>query len=154
VIYVIVALKPEAQAFVDKFKLPKTKQNRKITIVVSGVGTENMFKATKDTVTKMNDDDKIVNVGICGANKSFKIGQLIDGFEEDITCVESAISDKNIYAIVDMESNGFLEATKTIQNRYMFKIVSDHFEPQSVTKEGTKQLIFKNIDEIMKRIED
>jgi hypothetical protein len=34
----------------------------------------------------------------------------------------------------------------------MFKVVSDNFEPHKVTKDMAKMLIFKKIDEIMKRV--
>ena len=56
-LYVICALKPEAQAFVDKYKLPKNKQNSQITIVVSGMGLDNMFEATQNVVKTMNKND-------------------------------------------------------------------------------------------------
>ena len=141
-IYIIVALKAEAQAFVDK----------KIKVTISGIGENNMFNATSKIVKIMNKDDVIVNIGICGASKNYKIGQLIDAFEEHITCVNESVSDKNKYAIVDMESAGFIKASLHVENRYMFKIVSDHFEPQTVTKDGAKKLIFDKIDEIMEKI--
>lgn len=147
-LYIICALKAEAQAFVDKYKLSKSKQNNEITIIISGIGKESMFNATKIIVDKMNEEDIIVNVGICGANKDYKIGQLIDGFKEDLVCVDSAIFDSSIYSLVDMESSGFIDATNKIQNRYIFKIVSDHFEPHKVTKELSKKLIFNAIDDI------
>ena len=151
-IHIIVALKPEAQAFVDRFKLPKTKQNENIAVYVSGIGSKKMFEMAKKIVENMSPEDKIANVGICGANDDFKIGELIDGFKQNITCVEEEISEKGKYQVVDMESFGFLKATKEVKNRYMFKVVSDHFKPHTITKEMTKQLIFNKIDEIMDRI--
>lgn len=147
-LYIICALKSEAQAFVDKFKLPKNKQNSQITIVVSGMGSESMFNATKDIVTKMSNKDTIINVGICGGDKKFAIGELIDAREANLTCVESDISEHGKYELVDMESDGFLKATQGVENKYMFKVVSDHFEPHKVTKEKTKSLIFNVIDDI------
>jgi len=150
------ALKPEAQAFVDKYRLPKTKQNTQIAVIISGVGTDNMFNTTKDIVKKMQENDIIINVGICGANNKFKIGELLEvyipslnvGTRGSLTCVDAEISTRDDYELVDMESEGFLEATKKIKNRYIFKVVSDHFEPHKVTKEGTKSLIFNVIDDI------
>lgn len=151
--YVVVALKSEAQAFVDRFKLPKTRQDNDIAIFVSGIGVQKMFEITKKIVKKMTKEDKILNVGICGANHDFQIGELIDGFKQKLTCVDTEISKDDGYSVVDMESSGFIEATKMIKNRYMFKIVSDYFQPHTITKEKTKQLVFNQIDEIMKRIE-
>lgn len=157
-IYVILALKAEAQAFVDK-KLD-------INIVTSGVGSENMYNATKKIVRIMQKDDIIMNVGICGAATEFEIGELLEiciptqsvgtslSIKENfiLSCVDFKVNDSNKFDVVDMESAGFIDATKNIKNRYIFKIVSDHFEPNRVTKDGAKKLIFNKIDEIMQRI--
>ena len=151
-IYLIFALKAEAQAFVDK-KLD-------VNIVISGMGIQNMYNATKKIIEVMNKNDIIVNIGICGASKKFEIGELLEiyiptqsvGTNSTLTCVDKEINQRDKYDIVDMESSGFIDATNDIKNRYMFKIVSDHFEPNTVTKDGTKKLIFNKIDEIMKRI--
>ncbi|MCW9026808.1 MAG: hypothetical protein OQJ77_05780 [Thiovulaceae bacterium] len=156
-IYVIVALKNEAQAFVDKFKLNTSKCNDKISLIISGIGSENMFNTTKNIIKKMNSNDTLVNVGICGASKKYEIGQLLDAssasLRKDInlTCVDYEVSHNN-YEVVDMESKGFIEASKDVKNKYIFKIVSDHFEPSSVTKNMAKKLIFDKIDEIMEKI--
>ncbi|MFT5836455.1 MAG: hypothetical protein ACI9RG_001361 [Sulfurimonas sp.] len=151
-LYILCALKSEAQAFVDKYKLTKNKQNSQLRLIVSGMGTENMFKATQEVVKTMTEDDTIINVGICGGDKKFSIGQLIDARESNLTCVSCEISQDGEYELVDMESDGFIRATKDIQNKYIFKVVSDHFEPQKVTKEKTKSLIFNVIDDINKKI--
>ena len=47
-----------------------------------------------------------------------------------------------------MESNGFLKAAQDVENKYIFKVVSDHFVPHEVTKEKTKSIIFTVIDDI------
>ncbi|WP_373036524.1 hypothetical protein [Sulfurimonas sp.] len=147
-IYIICALKSEAQAFVDKYKLPKNKQNSQITLIISGIGSDNMFNATKSVVAKMNENDIIINVGICGADEKFAIGELIDARDKNLTCVDSEISQQGNYELVDMESEGFLRATQDVKNKYIFKVVSDHFEPQIVTKQMAKSLIFNVIDDI------
>ncbi|WP_373002741.1 hypothetical protein [Sulfurimonas sp.] len=151
-LYIICALKSEAQAFVDKYKLPKNRQNAQITLIVSGVGSENMFNATKDAVTNMSNNDTIINVGICGGDKKFAIGELIDARDENLTCVVSEISEHGQYELVDMESEGFLKAVQNVENKYIFKVVSDHFEPHKVTKDKTKSLIFNVIDDINNKI--
>jgi len=153
-LYIITALKPEAQAFIDKYKLSKTKQNSEISVVISGIGSKNMFNATTNIVNNMNKNDTLINVGICGASKKFSIGELIDASEENLTCVNEEVSETDKYEIVDMESQGFLEATKNINNCYIFKVVSDHFEPHKVTKDKTKALIFNVIDDINLRLKD
>ena len=162
--YLLFALKLEAQAFVDKFKLGKSKSNDEIAIIITGIGKENMFNSTKKLISKIKSEDSIVNIGICGASKSFKIGELIEigipmrsmGTSGDdrgfLTCVDEAIDETDTYDAVDMESDGFIEASKGFENRYMFKIVSDHFEPHKVTKDGAKRLIYEKIDEIMTKV--
>ncbi len=147
----MVALKAEAQAFVDKYKL-KNYKNENISVFISGIGKENMQISTCQVLKNFTDKDKIINVGICGASKNYELGELIDGMEKKITCVDTQISEDK-FDIVDMESAGFLEATQNIQNRYIFKIVSDHFEPKSVTKDKAKKFIFDKIDEIIKRVD-
>ncbi|EQB39173.1 hypothetical protein M947_08440 [Sulfurimonas hongkongensis] len=147
-IYIICALKCEAQAFVDKYKLDKSKKNETVTIVVSGVGKQNMQDVASRVVSEMQNDDTILNVGICAGDESFKIGELVDASKHKLTCLDNEISQRGIYTLVDMESDGFLQATKGIKNSYIFKIVSDHFEPQNITKEFAKSLVFNAIDDI------
>ncbi|MDY0234049.1 MAG: hypothetical protein RBS11_08430 [Sulfurimonas sp.] len=147
-IYVLCALKCEAQAFVDRYKLDKSKKNETIAIIVSGVGKQNMQDAASRVVLEMQNDDTILNVGICAADESFKIGELVDASEHKLTCVDSEVSQSGIYTLVDMESDGFLKATKGVINSHIFKIVSDHFEPKSITKEFAKSLVFNAIDDI------
>jgi len=151
-LYVICALKSEAQAFVDKYKLSKTRQNSQITLIVSGIGRDAMFTTTKNIMKTINKDDVIINIGICGGSEKFFIGELIDGFKNNLTCVDAEVSQKGDYELVDMESAGFLKATENFKNRYIFKVVSDHFEPHKVTKDKTKSLIFNVIDDINKVI--
>ena len=152
-IYILVALKAEAQAFVDKYKLLNYK-NECLHVVISGIGSENMYQATLHVVNQMAKNDKLVNVGICGACHNYEIGQLIDGFKETLTCVDFEISDKDKYNIVDMESDGFLKASLHVESKYMYKIVSDHFEPSTVTKDKAKKLIFDKIDEILNLVQN
>ena len=54
-----------------------------------------------------------------------------------------------------MESFGFYDAiihNPAIKKFHIFKIVSDHFEPNKVTKEKAKLLISNNIDKITELI--
>lgn len=174
-LYIITALKPEAQAFIDKYKLVKVKykdltlhENEHIKLLVCGLGVYNAKTASDIIIDtfKPGKNDIFLNIGICGANKKYNIGEALEissiiyketsyTFNENqkhtIYCVDSEISDDK-YNIVDMESFGFYEATKEIKNRYMYKIVSDHFEPKKVTKEKTKSLIFNAIEEIMTKV--
>jgi len=173
VYYIVSALKAEAQAFVDRYKLKKYKKeslvyfkNDLLCLVISGVGVENASFAVEQLCKyfPIAQEDIFLNVGICGASKKYDIGALInidkiiyhkDEFElshpviSTLHCVDVEIS-HNIYDIVDMESYGFYKSCliHNIKNVYVLKIVSDHFEPSMVTKEKTKMLVFKNIDTI------
>ena len=172
-LYIVAALKSEAQAFVDKYKLTKSKlgkfvlfSNEDIFLLVSGMGIINARLATQALINQydITDNDVYLNIGICGTSKEYEIGSLLEigsisydeieysfnGSLEQITCVDEAISE-NIYKIVDMESYGFYDAVihnPAIKNFHILKVVSDHFEPERVTKDGTKKLISKNIDAI------
>ena len=176
-LYIVTALKSEAQAFVDKYKLSKTKCENftlfvgtKINVIICGIGINNARTATEIIIKnfKPQQDDIFLNIGICGANRDYEIGELIEigsiiykndifvinnNISNTITCTDCEI-DENHYNIVDMESFGFYEATKSITNRYMYKVVSDHFEPSTVTKDKTKSLIFNAIEDVMKRVQE
>ena len=174
-LYIVAALKPEAQAFVEKYSLTKTKcdnftlfSSNELKLIICGIGVDNAKKATNVLIKnfKPTDDDIVINIGICGANKKYEIGELIKvdsiiykdakyiintPILNTITCKDVEIS-QNIYEVVDMESFGFYEATNRIKNRYIYKVVSDHFEPSKVTKDATKKLIFSVIDNILKKV--
>jgi len=172
-LYIVTALKPEAQAFVDRYKLVKSKlgnfsvfSNEQMMLIVSGVGVINSAQATQTFINHydITDDDIYLNVGICGASKSYEIGELIHigevsyehhkkqlpSGERAIRCLDTEARDEK-YEIVDMESYGFYDAvihSPAIKNFYILKVVSDHFEPHKVTKDSTKSLLFNVIDDI------
>ncbi|MDQ7043760.1 MAG: hypothetical protein Q9M34_09575, partial [Sulfurimonas sp.] len=131
-IYLVIALRSEAQAFVDKYRLTKTKLGEYVlyhdktrTIIISGMGVSHAREATQTLINNfdISDEDIFVNIGICGAKKDYKIGSLLeigeviyDGMpymfeksKKSIICVDGAISEEK-YKIVDMESYGFLDA--------------------------------------------
>ncbi len=172
-LYIVTALKPEAQAFVDKYKLTKSKlqnytlfQNQDIKLIISGLGVQNARLATQTLINHfdISDDDVYLNIGICAASNEHNIGSLIEigsiHYEEIfytfdttkvcITCLDQESSNTQ-HKIADMESYGFYHAivhNPAIKNFHILKVVSDHFEPQKVTKEKTKTLIFHAIDSI------
>lgn len=175
-IYIVIALKSEAQAFVDKYKLNKNRletfnifQNDKFTLIVSGLGIKNASSATQILLKyfDIDDNDIFLNIGICGANEIYKIGDLLEISSINYDAATFKINERNgynltcldqeafedTYEIVDMESYGFYKAlVHKTNNIYVFKVVSDHFEPKKVTKEKTKLLIFNAIENIMQRI--
>ena len=135
---------------------------------MSGLGKDSSKKATQTLLDyfTIKEQEQIINIGICGASHDYTIGELIeinsviykknlyilnqrDG--KALTCIDNPATD-NEFTLVDMESYGFYQVVKGMKNAYIFKVVSDHFEPQTVTKERTKNLLFRQIDEIMKRV--
>jgi len=67
-----------------------------------------------------------------------------------------AVGNSNL-SLVDMESFGFYDAvihSPAIKNFHIFKVISDYFEPQKVTKDTTKSLIFHKIDAINESIDE
>ncbi len=172
-IYIMTALKSEAQAFVERFRLQKERceghtiyKGKDMVVIVSGVGVQNAKRATQAICRSFDTDadDIFLNVGICAAQKDIKISQLIEvgsikynGFvytfndtAKEITCLDHEAED-DIYEIADMESFGFYSALED-RDIYIFKVVSDHFEPHKVTKDGTKSLISGAIDDIFKKV--
>ena len=178
-IYILTALKPEAQAFVDFYKLRKRKLDAytlfsqdNIKLIISGLGVRNAREATQTLINNydITDNDVYINIGICGASKVYEIGELLeigsvlykeqiysfDKSKKKIICVNEEISNDN-HEIVDMESFGFYDAvihSPAIKNFHILKVVSDHFEPQTVTKEKTKSLLFNVINDIQTIIQN
>ncbi|MFK5938117.1 MAG: hypothetical protein QM497_06940 [Sulfurimonas sp.] len=178
-IYIVTALKPEAQAFVEFYKLSKSKlgthtlfSNLNIKLIIGGMGVINAREATQTLINHFDitDDDIYLNVGICGASKMYEIGELLsigsiiyeeqvysfEGSKKEILCVNTEATSP-LHNIVDMESYGFYDAvihSPAIKNFYIFKIVSDHFQPKKVTKEKTKSLLFNVINDIQTIIQD
>ena len=124
-LYIVTALKSEAQAFVDKYTFKKiflsgftVYKNDKITLIISGIGISNSTQATQTLINyfDITDDDIYLNIGICGANKKYAIGELLEigiltcneksinlpnDTTYELTCVEEEIT-SDIYNIVDM----------------------------------------------------
>ena len=172
-VYVITALKPEAQAFVEEFRLTKATlgnftlyANEEIKLLVSGLGVKSAREATQTLINHFDitDEDSYLNVGICAAISSYEIGDvleigsivyhteayLFDATKEEILCLDEEANEEK-HPIVDMESFGFYDAVRhspAIKNFRIIKVVSDHFEPKSVTKDATKALIRKAIKEL------
>ena len=85
-IFILTALKTEADPLIDYFKLQKKQgkpfsiyTNQNITLIISGIGNINASIATTYLLTKFgnSNNDKIYNIGICGSkNPSDSIGEL------------------------------------------------------------------------------
>jgi len=178
-LYIVTALKSEAQAFVDYFKLKKNKlqnfvlyENQEIKLIVSNIGVDNARAATQTLLNfyDITPEDIFINVGVCAADHPYAIGELItlggvvykekhyvfDKTKPSIVCCDAPCSEA-LYPLADMESFGFYDAVlhnPAIKNFYILKVVSDHFEPESLSKDGVKSLLFQQIKTIMEILKD
>jgi len=141
-------------------------------LLVTGQGKENAMMGTSSLCgyRRPDPDDILINIGICGAPKHYPLGELLiihqicdahrtyypdilyahTFYETSVLCVNQAIESVQNQP-VDMESAGiFLAASRFFKLHQMAfaKIVSDHFEPLSVTKENVIELIKHNISKI------
>lgn len=172
-LYIVIALKAEAQAFIERYKLDKSSLGRyklfstqDIKMIVSGIGVINARNATQTLINSydIRDEDIYMNIGICGAESTVPLASLFsfssveyEGIVykfkangEKITCVDEPLSATSC-KFADMESYGFYDAVihnPAIKNFHILKVVSDHFKPQTVTKDGAKKLLFNQINAI------
>ncbi|NOQ31368.1 MAG: hypothetical protein GQ570_09620 [Helicobacteraceae bacterium] len=158
----------------QKFKnMPfKSFYNSEYILTITGLGVENALMATTAIFTKFppSEEDKIINFGICAAPKKYEIGELLlidqisykdETFktklafqstlkEENLTTLDKASSNE-LNTLVDMEAYGVYKAAKIfvkpIQLLFL-KIVSDHFKPETITKDFAKELISNNLESL------
>lgn len=145
-------------------------RNEQMVLLVSGMGKTNALMAVSALLgwRVPGSGDIMINIGICGAPSAYTIGegllihQIRDGerrYYPDILythplCESSLVSVDEPQAMpyeypVDMESSAVFQAAsrffKLHQMAFM-KIVSDHFTPEKVTKEGAMDLIRSHTD--------
>ncbi len=177
-LYITVALSAEARPLIDTFKLTRTYalpytlfENSDIKLLVTGVGLQNAIMATSAFLGHFspNEDDLLLNIGICAAPQSFEIGEAF--LVHKLTCkvpyesknqvyypdilFEHPLKESDLLSVdesmdiaqelpVDMEAYGVYKAASRFLNTHQllfFKVVSDHFEPLHVSKESATSLI-------------
>ena len=178
-LYIVAALSAEARPIVEEYRLKRVHslpftlfENEEIKLIISGMGILNAMMATSALLGHCppNENDLLVNIGICAAPKNFEIGEalLIHKInykehsyfpdilfehqlkESDILSVDEPV-ENDLQTPVDMESYGVYKAASRFFRTHQilfFKIVSDHFEPQCVTKELAQELISKNMPDL------
>lgn len=145
-------------------------------LLVTGMGKSNALMALSALLgwRRPEPNDVLINIGICGAPEEYEIGetllihQIIEGErcyypdilythtlkESSLICVDAPQSSPSEFP-VDMESAGvFLAGSKFFKLHRMafLKIVSDHCNPDKVTKEGVIEAIgsqLKTLDELI-----
>ncbi len=140
-------------------------KNDDIVLLVSGMGKTNALMGLSTLLGWRipKPADILMNIGICGAPSEYEITeallihQIIDHEkryypdilyphsmrETSLLCVDEPQS-HNCEFPVDMESSAIFQAASRFFKLHQIafvKIVSDHFTPQSVTKEGAIELI-------------
>jgi purine-nucleoside phosphorylase len=161
-----IALLSEAKPIIEKFSLVKNGdffENDEVKLIVSGMGVVNSAIATTYLLTKFDakKDDMIFNIGIAGANfkcdigDSFLVSKVIDFHSRSIltlphqgkklTTVSTPATKIDIKnTLVDMESYGFLKASKKFikdENIFIQKVVSDFLDDSVPSKEKVYNLI-------------
>lgn len=140
-----------------------------ILLLVTGIGRTNAMLALSALMGYRipKGKDILINIGICGAPDTYLLGEALlihqimdmDRYyypdilyphplrETSLICVDTPVSSPGLFP-VDMESGGiFLAASRFLKLHQMafIKIVSDHFEPNKVTKEGGIGLVKSHI---------
>lgn len=177
--YLITALDTEARPLIEHYRLKRDHslpytlyKNDDTVLLVSGLGKMNAAMAVSALLgwRVPADGDILMNVGVCGAPKSYKIGeallihQIIDNNrhyypdilythslqETSLICVDTPQSELLDYP-VDMESVSVFKAASRffkLHQMAFVKIVSDHCTPESVTKEKVIEQIASNLSTI------
>lgn len=155
-------------------------RNDDIALLVSGMGSANTMMAVSALLGWRIPEagDVLINIGICGAPAEYTIGeallihQIFEGErryypdilyphtlrEVSLVCIDSPQSIVRDYP-VDMESSAVFQAASRffkLHQLAFIKIVSDHFTPESVTKEGAMDLVrshVKTLDELVRNLQ-
>lgn len=147
-------------------------RNSEMTLLVCGMGKTNALMAVSALLGWRIPEarDIMVNIGICGAPSDYTIGEALlihkitEGdrryypdilyhhtlLEASLVCIDSPQSITSDHP-VDMESSAVFQAASRffkLHQMAFIKMVSDHFSPESVTKEGAMELIRSRIEEI------
>ncbi len=181
-IYFVCAFKAEARPFIDRLRLSRTQERPLIyrgddaILIVGGMGAKAAADATR-TVMELRppaEEDLLVNLGICAAPARFAVGTLLApaslrcGPEEmplpslrKTTLPRIALRtvdrpcDEPAETAVDMEAFAVAETAAAFfpeERIAVLKIVSDHFEPDSVTPKLAERLIEKQAENILKHL--
>lgn len=145
-------------------------RNEQMVLLVSGMGKTNALMAVSALLgwRVPGSGDIMINIGICGAPSDYRIGeallihQIRDGErryypdilythplrESSLVCVDEPQAMPYEHP-VDMESSAIFQSASRffrLHQMAFMKIVSDHFTPENVIKEGAMELIRSHAD--------
>ena len=163
------ALKCEAQALIEHYKLEKIKnefviyKKNNIVLTISGIGKNNTRKSLEN-IFSIYKITKAINIGIVGcSNKKINKGSFFSTNEYPknikkmnlITVKKSQTNNTKKNCLYDMEAKYFNNTcSKNINENYIyvFKVVSDWLDDTILPKDFVKQLIKQNIKRIERYI--
>lgn len=153
-------------------------KNDEIALILSGIGKVPTAIATTYLLSKLEPlPSSIFNLGFCGAKIEYPIGDMYlanritdhstrrqyysdiilrhDLAEASLETFDQAVTDKGFdnpnVELVDMEASGFFEAASRFLSPdriYCLKIISDHLECGTLSKDLADSLIGKNLPKI------
>lgn len=176
-LYFVIAHSAEAQPIIQFYKLKRVYkfsytmfESDSVKLIISNIGIENGMMATSVLLGYCipTQNDLLINIGICAShydigttllihkithnNNSYFPDILFDHNlqENSLKTVDEPATEISSEA-VDMESYGIYKAASRFLKAHQMiflKIVSDNFQPESVTKNETKALISSSLDNL------
>jgi len=173
-LYFIIAHSAEAQPVIQYFKMQRVYkfsytmfEADNVRLIICNTGIDNAMMATSVLLAHYVpiSNDLLINIGVCGAPG--EIGTMLlahkithnhhsyfpdilfkhDLQEISLKTVDIPSSSRSDDA-VDMEAYGIYKAASRFFKAHQmlfFKIISDNFQPESVTKEATKRLVSSKV---------
>jgi len=181
--YIVCAFEAEARALIDSYRLIKHETrpfavfgNDKIHLIISGMGQAKAKEAAQYLLSRQSiqKEDIFINIGICAAQQSYKVGELliiksIHNEEtshllstptspiKEVSCFSAGTAQEHSTQtdIAEMEALGLYETLKENflpENMSFLKVVSDNFQPFIPKKKFIIDLIQARLKEIKTHI--
>lgn len=176
--YLHLALKAEALPLISHFKLTLSSEipyrvysNNEYYLTISLLGYDNALMATTALLTRYppKQNDIFLNIGLCGAPDVLPIGTLIgvstlyfeNEYEQTLKPLaalqnftlrtQKRPQEEAIDSLADMEAYATIKAASRFMEKEqlgVLKVVSDHFEPHTLTKNSAQTLMHQNLAKI------
>jgi len=178
-IYICVAFKEEAKPILQQWSFRRDKRapcalyvNEHIYLCVTQMGQERALRALEALLQYRppQQGDCFVNFGICAAPKSYALGEVLQcnyliygeqslRLDADTASITLQMHDVPCRSeqphAVDMESFALFDKALPLFLRcYCIKIVSDHFEPESINKETIITLLHRGVATLKEIIDE
>ncbi len=173
-LYFIIAHSAEAQPVIQHFKMQRVYkfsytmfEADNVRLIICNTGIDNAMMATSVLLAHYipTSNDLLINIGICGAPGEIGTMLLVHKithnhhscfpdilFKHDLQEISLKTVDTPCVSrsdnAVDMEAYGIYKAASRFFKAHQMvflKIISDNFQPESITKEATKRLISSKI---------